>query len=201
MIYRTARALDTSVRYDQTNNTIERFLKDLKTSGQTKFWLESCNVESTACAVEAVACLFKLPLPIVSGHVICGYGDLIFSFLYSNYGQAHAPHVKDGLAENEIIENLAFAVKEMTNAKATVHYNKDIKSALLRKSAVVLCYQTDYDSGHYITVVGYDSDRDTYLCYDSWADNKHCRKRGVLEEYSSTFFSTRMRPWFMEVSR
>lgn len=198
MIYKTIKSHDPSIRYDQTNNIIERFLKDLKSSSQIKFWLESCNVEASCCAVEAVGGLFTCPLPVIKGQHVMGYGDLMFAFLYSDYGQKNIP-VNMNQPDNEFVDNLAFAINNMTNVKARVNHNKAIVNTLKQGNAVVLCYETDYKSGHYITLVQYNTEANMFMGYDSWADNIHCKNKGVMEYYTFDFINSRMRPWHMEV--
>lgn len=195
------KAYDVSIRYDQKNNIIERFLKDLKDEGLVSFWLESCNVEASACAVEAVDGKFEVFPPQFLGKPIFGNGDLLFAFLYSDYGQGHAPSVTDGVCENEVIKNLAFGINTLTTCTAEI-VAKDIegmKKDLDAGCAIVICYQTDYGMGHYICLVDYKKDSGTFVAYDSFDTNKHCKRGGILEEYPDAFFAERARPFYMRV--
>lgn len=194
-------AYDTSIRYDQTNNIVERFLKDLKDSGLVSFWLESCNVEASACAVEAVGGEFSISPPTFDGKKIFGNGDLLFAFLYSDFGQKHSPIVADGVAENEIVKNLAFGINSITNCIADIHPKsvEGMKKDLDAGCAIVVSYLTDYHSGHFISLVDYNKEKGVFIAYDSFADNKHCKKGGILEEYPDSFFAERARPTYMRV--
>lgn len=200
MKYGVKNAEDKRIRYDQTNNIVERFLLDLKGQGETKFYLESCNVEASACSVEGVGAKWKLPLPKHGGTEIYGYGDLLFFFLYSTYGQRFAP-VVGSHNENEVIRNLAFALNELAFVSARVipFTVEDMHDALKHGEAIVISYLTDYGTGHFITVVQFDTDKKVFRCYDPWAGNLHCKKGGVLEEYDEKFFQKRARPVMMTV--
>lgn len=196
----------TSIRYDQENNIIETFLKKMRALGDADFHLESCNVESAACAVEAVGADWTVPLPEINGIKYLGYGDLFFDFLNS-------PKIRNLLLfdskiypQNEMMENLAFAIKKFSaaDAKKYIYENTEIidyhiKQKLKRESAIVLSYSTDYNTGHYITVVKWDETKKVFICYDSWSKNMHCKNGGVLEEYSADFFIKRSRPRLLEV--
>lgn len=207
MKYGAKNAENTSIRYDQKNNVAETMLADLKSVKMVNFWLESCNVESCACGVEAVGAKWLHEIPKTKdGKAMFGQGDLMFSLLFSPYGQKNAPSVKMGVMENEVADNLVWAIKENSTAFARIVACNPatvcdlMRSALKLGHAVVVSYLTDYRSGHYICVVQYDTDKNIFRCYDSWADNKHCKKNGVLEEYDDKFFSNRARERFIEIS-
>jgi|GEM_PF-2736201 len=196
--YGTVKALNTAIRYDQEKRIIERFLKDLKDSGQTKFYLESCNTNALCCGIEAVDGKFLYELPTKGGKQLYGQADFAFFYLYSTYAQHVAPVVKDGIAENEIMENLTWLVPEISDCKAIQRNPRNTKELILmmdfaleKKRAIVLSYLTDYGSGHYITVVHRNLAKKTFYSYDSWEKNKHCRFGGVLEEYQDEFFTNR----------
>lgn len=198
----------TSVRYDQENNIIEIFLRKMRYLGDTDFSLESCNVESAACAVEAVGADWTVPLPEINNMPYLGYGDMMFDYLNSYKIRNSLPFDSKVYPQNEMMENLAFAIKKFSDADARkyVYENTDIidyhiKQKLKRESAVVLSYSTDYNTGHYITVVAWDNEKKVFICYDSWAKNMHCKNGGVLEEYSADFFIRRSRPRLLEVWR
>ena len=70
-----------SIRYDQENNTIETFLTKLKIKGDSTFRLESCGVESVACAIEAVGGSWN-----VHKEKWEGYGDRMFEYLNAYEG-------------------------------------------------------------------------------------------------------------------
>ena len=202
MVYATIKAKDIGIRYDQTNNVVERFLWDLKYSKQTSFWLESCNVCASCCSVEAVNAKWNNELPVYNGKYIIQQDDLMFSFIYTQ----DVPIKKEGLCENEIPENLVFAINSLSSAKATLHSFSDkkttvegIKEALKREHAVIISYLTDYNTGHYICLVEYDDTKKILIAYDSWSKNKHCQNSGVREPYPESFFVARVRPRFIEV--
>ena len=203
MKYGATRAEDTRIRYDQTNNVIERFLLDLKIAGLSSFWLESCNVEASACAVEAVDGVWRVQLPTFDGKPIIGYGDLMFAFAYSDYGQKYSPVSKEGANENEFPVNLAFYLNKLANVRADVRGKSidGMKSDLKAGCALVLSYLTDYNTGHFITVVQYDETKGVFRCYDSWKANKHCKNGGILEEYPDSFFAERARPTYIAVRK
>lgn len=201
MLYCTKKWNDTSIRYDQTKRTIEKFLADLKYSKQTDFWLESCNVCSSCCAVESVDGNWKLELPRINNRAFMSQADLLFNYIYSNSSV-------DGICKNEVIENLSAGINALSDVESTVCYVKnsnellkEIKRSLKEGKAVVLSYKTDYNSYHYICIVAYDTTKDLFYCYDSWADNKHCKNGGKLETYKSSFFKSRAKLRFMEVYR
>lgn len=207
MKYGAKNAEDTRIRFDQTNNIIEHVLADLKAAGEIKFWLESCNVEASACAVEAIGAKWKHEIPKTSdGSAMFGQGDLLFFLLFSSFGQRRAPIIRKGVMENEISANLSWAIKENSNAKSNLVTSgpsricEDLRASLRRGAACVISYLTDYRSGHYITVVQYDEEKKVFRCYDSWSDNKHCARGGILEEYDDEFFKVRARETFIEVS-
>lgn len=200
---------DPRIRYDQTTKIIERFLADLKAAGSSKFWLESCNVCSCACGIEAVGGVWKATPPSVDGHELITQADVLFDFCYSTYGRSVLPNVSDGVNENEIADNLAEAINRCSTAKAKVRSFKDgdgeavvqgMIEAMKRGSAIAISYRTDYNgSGHFHCVVKYDEEEKKFMAYDSWADNKHCQSRGVKEIYDESFYSTRARPRFIEI--
>ena len=195
----------TSIRYEQTTKIIELFLQDLKASNQSTFWLQSCNVCSSCCSIEAVGGQFKVKIPTLGINKFMSQADIMFCLIYSKFGRGILP-VKPviGIVESEIMENLSFIIKTFSTAKTTNKYFKtnlelveSMKKDLNNGSAITLSYLTDYDSGHYISVVNWDGSK--FYAYDSWANNVHCQKGGVLEEYSPEFFIKRARPRYIEV--
>ena len=201
MIYGTECWKNTSIRYDQTKRIIEKFLADLKESKQTNFWLESCNVCASCCAVESVNGTWKLELPRINGRAFMSQADLLFNYIYSlDFVKA------DGICDNEVMEHLSIGIQNISDVKADVFYVdssteliKNIKDSLKNSKSIVLSYKTDYESYHYINIVAYDTVKDLFYCYDSWANNKHCKNGGKLETYNSTFFKKRARLRYMEV--
>ena len=197
--YGTINADSDSIHYDQTNNIFERFLKDLKDSGQTKFYLETCNMNAAGCAVEAVGGKWKYTLPLdPKGKSLFGQDDLMAFYLYSTYGQSNAPSVKDGVCENEVKSNIAWVIGEcaLVRAELVVALNAEsmvqkMDDALLLGKAIVLSYFTDYNSGHFITLVKRDSVLHTFTAHDPWPSNNLCRNGGVREVYPDSFFITR----------
>lgn len=190
-----------SIRYDQTNNIIEQFLHDQKFLGNCNFKYESCNVEASACAVEAVGAEWIMECPF-----FMGYGDLMFDYLNSPKTLKSLPVVSTRYPQNEIMANLAHVIDLFSAASAKVHHYSaetnlsiQIRKFLVSGSAVVLSYLTDYGTGHYITVVAYDEGKKVFICYDPWGGNQHCKNGGVLEEYPETFFIERSRPRLLEV--
>jgi hypothetical protein len=200
---------NTSIRYDQKNNIIEQVFSDLKRKGDLHYYLESCNVEATACAVEAVGARWVLQPPKINGITFMAQGDLMYCFLNSLKVKPLLPAISEFITENEFIENLCYAVPLFSSAYARIRQYDDADdidmpmiASLKMGCAIVLSYLTDYGSGHYITVVYYDVKKNHFICYDSWADNKHCEHGGVLESYPASFFRTRLqghRSRFMEV--
>ena len=201
MIYSVDKWKDTSIRYDQTKRTIEKFLADLKASNQIDFWLESCNVCATCCAIESVNGNWKLDLPRVNTRAFMSYADLMFNYIYLlNFVKA------DGICDNEVMDYLPSGAKGLSDVNAEVKYFetsdeliKEMKKSLKDKKALVLSYKTDYNSYHYICIVAYDTVKDLFYCYDSWASNKHCVNGGKLESYNSSFFKKRAKLRFMEI--
>jgi hypothetical protein len=211
----------TGIRYDQENNVIEQVFHDLKMAGKLPYYLESCNVEATACGIESVGGLWRYPLPSAiggKGHypvqgdeviTFMGQGDLMFFFLNAIKVKPFLPSISPTITENEFIENLEYAVPRFSTAHAKVRYfntSDDIDipmiASLKMGRSLVLSYDTDGGAGHYITVVYYNVRDRVFICYDPWADNKHCKKGGVKEEYPAAFFKARMqghRSRFMEV--
>jgi hypothetical protein len=197
------------IRYNQTTKIIERILDDMKKSGEIKYWLESCNVCACGCGVEAVGGEWKIKLPVFAGKELFSQADMMMFFLYSTEGRARMPKLVDGVKENEVADNLVYAINEISTAKATLHEYKegeigamrdDMIEALRRGSAIALSYLTDYNSGHYIAIVKYDEKARTFMAYDSWAANVHCKNNGVKEWYPEAFIITRARPRFIEIS-
>lgn len=196
----------TSIRYDQTTKIIELFLQDLKASNQSTFWLQSCNVCSSCCSVEAVGGQFKVKQPLLGSTEFMSQADIMFAFIYSKFGRDQLP-VKPvvGVIESELMDNLTFAINSLSTCKATSRYFKTsietveaMKESLNRGCAVTISYLTGYNSGHYISVVNWDGKK--FYAYDSWKDNMHCKKGGVLEEYEPSFFLERARHRFIEIT-
>lgn len=208
MKYGAKNADNPAIRYDQTTKIIERFLADTKASKQSTFWLESCNVCACCCGIEAAGGEWKAKLPVIAGKEVISQADLMFDFLYSTDGRARLPKLVDGVMENELPENLVFAINECSTAKAKLHtftnqvdLVSDMKSVLRSGSAIALSYLTDYNTGHFISIVQYDEDKKVFIGYDSWKDNMHCKNGGVKEEYLETFIIFRSRPRFIEIAR
>lgn len=203
MIYGTECWNNTSIRYDQTKRIIEKFLADLKASKQTNFWLESCNVCASCCAVESVNGTWKLELPKINGRTFMSQADLLFNYIYSlDFVKA------DGICDNEVLEYLAIGIENLSDVKTHIYYSKnandlikDVKNCLSEEKGIVLSYKTDYNSYHYINLVAYDSDKDLFYCYDSWSNNKHCKNGGKLETYKSSFLKKRAKLRYMEVEK
>lgn len=193
------------IRYDQTTKIIEYFLQDLKAQKNSTFWLQSCNVCASCVSIEAVGAQFKVKIPTLGINKFMSQADIMFCLIYSKFGRDMLP-VKPvvGIVESEIMENLSFIIKAFSTAKTINKYFKtnlelveSMKRDLNNGSAITLSYLTDYNSGHYISVVNWDGSK--FFAYDSWADNIHCQKGGVLEEYSPEFFIKRARPRYIEV--
>lgn len=200
---------NTWVRYDQKNNIIEQVFHDLKMAGKLSYFLESCNVEATATAIEAVGAHWRQLPPKIDGITPFGQGDLMFFYLNSPYVKSLLPTVSDFIGENEFIENLAYAVPKLSTAYATVRefstaddIDVPMIASLKMGRALVLSYDTGGGAGHYITVVYYNIRDRVFLCYDPWGGNKYCKNGGVLEKYPAAFFKARMqghRARFMEI--
>jgi len=195
MIYGTVKWDDSSIRYDQTKRVIEKFLADLKESKQVNFWLETCNVNSCCCAIESVNGGFRVKLPYLASKPIITYADLLFDYIYNS-----DMYKKDGVCENEVMENLVKGINAISDCTAeiiTSRTNKDcckkMIDVLKNKCAIVLSYDTDYESGHYICIVAYDDSKKCFIGYDSWSNNKHCKNKGIKEEYSVSFIEKRIR--------
>jgi hypothetical protein len=199
---------DPRIWYDQTKCFIDVFLRDLHMAGKLSYWLETCNVQAAAMAVEAVDAPFKYVLPIgPDNRPIVNQAGLMFAMLYNRYGQANAPYVSDSYAENEDARNVAWVLEQCAYVKAAYKTFKDAQQtvdavmyALKQGSSIVLSYLTDYGSGHYIALTDVDDDG-SIIAFDSWAYNKHCSNGGKLERYPQAFFAERARPRFIEVSR
>ena len=200
--YGAKNALSKDIHYDQTRSFLELFLKDLKSSGQSKFWLETCNVHAMACAIDAVGGRWHHLLPVGGdGKPLFTQAAAMFIGLYSAWGQSAAPFVRDGVAENEVIANVAWIAEQLADVKATVitavsglELVEKMDASLKRGSANVLSYLTDYGSGHYITQVMRNKTEGSFTVMDPWPGNVHCKNGGVLEIYKDSFFSTRCDP-------
>jgi hypothetical protein len=189
----TKNGSNTSIRYDQTKRVIDSFLLDLRQQGDLKWNLETCNVCASCCAIEAVGAKFKCTLPKIDNQTFISQADLMFDFIYKS---KDTPVRQDKLCENEVPANLEFAINKMSTAKAKLkqfnsvnEFITSLQKDLNSKKAIVLSYLTDYGTGHFICLVGIDSN--TIFAYDSWGDNKHCKKGGKLEEYDLLFFKER----------
>lgn len=199
--YGAVNGLLRTIRYDQTKCFVDVFLKDLKDSKQLGFWLETCNVHAIACAVEAVGATFRYELPLApDGAPVMSQAGLMFTYLYSRYGQANAPVVSDGVAENEVFQNLAWIAEQCANVTAIAREFKSpalmvdaMKASLRNGCALALSYKTDYGSGHYHAVTWVNA-AGNFLAYDSWAANKHCKNNGIQEEYPVDFYVSRCNP-------
>lgn len=188
-----------NIRYDQTKCFEDVFLADLKASGQTKFWLETCNVHAAASAIEAVGGKFKYDLPPAPDKSpIYSQAGLIFLLLYSRYGQANNRSVAAGLCENEDRTSLAWAIPQIADVTATIITAKNsydlivqMDASLKRGSANMLSYLTDYGTGHFINQVWRDPIAKTFTSMDSWSGNVHCKRGGDHEVYGDNFFAAR----------
>jgi hypothetical protein len=194
-----------NIRYNQENRIIEKFLADLKAAKKLDFWLESCNVCACACSVEAVGASWKCNLPAINGNFILMQADLLFDYIYSS---AYGKWSRDGVCENEMPEHLTAAIIAMSTAQAELHtYTTAEEAVIAMKEAVnighaaVFSYLTDYGGGHYIVAVAFDEDTDEFICYDSWAENKHCKNGGVKERYTTDFMKKRVRTRFIDVHK
>ena len=183
---------NTSIKYNQRNRIIERFLTDLRSSKQVNFSLESCNVCAAACAIESVGGNWKLKLPSIDGNAIFSQADLMFNYIYSYPKGLPVLDNGNGVCENECIENLAFAVKKLSNCKAECYYNGNnadlvddiIEQLLNNNAAIVTSYKDDITTGHYICIVKYDTDAENFIYYDSWNENPRNKNNGSLESIS-----------------
>ena len=190
------------IHYDQTKCFLDVFLHDLKSSGQTKFWLETCNMHALASAVDAVGADWKLKLPVgADGKPLFTQAGMMFLALYSGWGQSNAPVVKDGMCENEIMQNVAWIAEQLAYIKATIvtavsglDLIAKMDASLKRGSANVFSYLTDYKTGHYINQVWRDPDAGMFTSMDSWPGNMHCVRGGDHEVYKDAFFATRCDP-------
>ena len=197
MIYGTKNWKDSSIRYLQTTAIIERFLKDLKISKKIDFWLESCNVSSACTTVESVGGEWKVRLPQLYNKNIISQKDIMFDFLYSDLG---GKWKADGICENEVAENLVYAVNNLSTAKAVLckfdNSNKAVSSmieSLKNKKGCVCSYTTIYNTGHYISIVAYDSDTDEFIIYNSWPEDSINKNNGIQERISSSFLKEKLR--------
>lgn len=192
-----------TIRYNQEKRVIEKFLADIKITKQATYWLESCNVCACACAVEAIGAKWRCSLPMIDNKPIISQADLLFDYIYSDvYGK----YKKDGVCENEVPEHLTAAIEALSESKAelktfftTTDTVESMKAQLKKGHACVFSYLTDYQSGHYIVAVAYDDEVDSFICYDSWSSNKHCKNYGVQELYTSQFLKQRLRMRFIDV--
>lgn len=196
---------DESIRYNQETAIIERFLADLKITKQATFWLESCNVSAACCGIESVGGEWKVKLPSINGKNILSQKDIMFDFLYSNAGGRYK---RDGICENEVPENIAFAINRLSTAIAKVVNVKNgqygIESmiySLASGNACEVSYLTDYGGGHYICVVAYDYDAKEFIYYNSWLSDKMNKNRGIKERFPEAQLAEKMRPRYIEIAR
>jgi len=202
MIYGTKCWEDSSIYYLQTTAIIERFLKDLKLSKQVNFWLESCNVSAACTGVESVGSQWKVKIPQLNDKNILSQKDIMFDFLYSDLG---GKWKADGICENEVAENIVYAINKLSTAKAKlIKVNNDVTiiiDSLKNKKACELSYTTDYGGGHYICIVAYDSETKEFIYYNSWPEDKMNKNNGILERISFDFISKRLRhDQYIEIS-
>lgn len=201
-----------NVHYDQTKSPLEIFLKDMKAQGESKFWLETCNMHALASAIDAVGGEWKYPLPIgPDGLPLYSHAIQMFLMLYSQWGQTRAPVVQDGVAENEIAANIAWIATMAARVKATfttastgVELISKMDASLKRGSANLVSYLTDYKTGHYINQIWRTPENGTFTCMDSWPGNVHCTKGGDHELYPDSFFIQRCNPdrlRFIEIAK
>ena len=195
MIYGVKNWNDKSIRYDQTKRVMEKFLEELKKNKQVDFWLETCNVCASCCAIESVGGEFLFPLPRIANKSIISYADLLFDYIYTL-----DTYKVDGICDNELMENLMKGINAISTCKSEMIVNRNNKKLvesmienLKNKNAIVLSYTTDYKSGHYVCLTAYDTDKNIFIGYDSWGNNKHCKNNGILEEYSFKFLEERIR--------
>lgn len=196
---------DKSIRYIQTNAIIERFLADLKTAKQVSFWLESCNVSAACCGVEAVGGEWKVKLPSLNGRNIISQKDLMFDFLYSDLGPGYK---NDGICENEVPDNLAFAINYLSTARALsckVANGKQgidcMRNSIALGNACEVSYRTDYGGGHYICIVAYDYGTKEFIYYNSWPGDKMNKNDGIQERFPESDLADKMRPRYIEIAR
>lgn len=196
MITGTKKWQDESIRYIQTNAIIERFLADLKTAKQVSFWLESCNVSAACCGVESVGGEWKVRLPALNGKNILSQKDIMFGFLYSDLG---GKWKNDGICENEVAENIVYAVNQLSTAKAKLIKTisatcvESIISSLKKGNACELSYTTRYGGGHYICLVAYDDDTKEFIYYNSWPEDPENKNNGIKERFSFDFIKNKIR--------
>lgn len=209
MIKGTKNWQDESIRYIQTNAIIERFLADLKEAklqgkSGTDFWLESCNVSAACCGVESVGGEWRVRLPQISGKNIISQKDLMFDFLYSDIG---GKWKRDGICENEVPENIVYAINQLSTAHAQLINVTNgnagvnaIKESLLSGKACETSYLTDYGGGHYICFVAYDDEAKEFIYYNSWPDDKENRNGGIKERMTEHFLALHMRTRYIEIT-
>ena len=192
---------DTSIRYNQQNRTIEKFLADLRVTKQATFSLESCNVCSAACAVESVGGIWKYDIPFYMSQA-----DGIFNYIYSFPSGLPIKDNSNGICENECIENLAFAINNLTDCKASYFYNNDnkqiiseLKNLLKNNVAIVTSYQDNTTTGHYICIVNYD--KGNFIYYDSWNNNSRNRNGGRLESFNEKDLEKCIKHRYMVVTK
>ena len=200
---------DTSIRYNQQNRIIEKFLTDLKATKQATFILESCNVCSASCGVDAVGANYKVTLPKLGDESFVTIADIMFSYLYSFPEGLPQKDNGNGLCENELIENLAFAVNKLTDATAKAVFSTDRKKQINEicdllsngNNAVVLSYQDKTTTGHFICFVNYDSSSNTLYYYDSWNGNPRNKNSGRLETMTKEELESVMKLRYLKISK
>ena len=198
---------DTSIWYNQETKIVERYNLDLKLDGDLKTWLESCNVCSCGCGVEAVGGLsaWKYEMQKIDNKKVLSQADFMFSYIYSD---AAGIWKADGVCENETKPALTKAINALSFLKAECFKKEKkqevveaIKESLIKENAAFsISYSTDYNgAGHYITLVNYINGH--FIAYDSWPHNtNHCKKGGILEEYEDSFLIERIRNDFIKIT-
>lgn len=198
---------DTSIRYNQENRTIEKFLKDLRSSKQVNFYLESCNVCASACAVDSVLGGWLVKLPKFANKEFMTQADVMFNYIYSFPEGLPVLDNGAGLCENECIENLAFAINKLSTCTAKCFYNTNnqeiieiIKQELNNGNAIVTSYTDEKTPGHYICIVNYDTTNKSFIYYDSWNNNSRNKNCGKMESFDESDLTKCIKHRYMVVS-
>ena len=177
-----------NIRYEQTNRIIEKFLYDLRVQKQVNFHLETCNVNAVCCAIEAVNNKFYVKLPQIEGKNVMSQADLLFCYIYQN--DKDMPEHGDGMCENEYLENLRYAAEKIAHVTARTFYTdtqrelETMAKTIIKSSnsAIVLSYEDEKTTGHYITIV--DINDKGFVYYDPWGKNPRNKNGGNLETFS-----------------
>jgi len=176
-----------TIRYDQTRNSIEAIIKKVLAENKLPLkFLESCGASATACILEGMGFVKAFDYPQIGG-VRIQFDDFITVAL--NDPKNDRIFSKGNVFDNRIMRNY-LVLARMLFPHCKPEYNAftwdELTTEIYNGNGALICLKKP---GHYIAGIAYDNVKNVILFSDSWGTRKGLKHGGWHEELTEKEFN------------